>query len=65
MAETEISRPFRGAAVAAILMALTLFVGSTGPVETTCTGPSGGVENCAGPEHSLISAKDLIREARY
>ncbi len=29
-------------------MALTLFVGSTGPAEATCTGPSGGVENCAG-----------------
>lgn len=36
------------AAVAAILMALTLFVGSTGPAEATCTGPSGGVETCAG-----------------
>ena len=35
-------------AVAAILMALALFVGSTGPAEATCTGPSGGVENCAG-----------------
>lgn len=36
------------AAVAAILMTLTLFVGSTGPAEATCTGPSGGVETCAG-----------------
>ncbi|BCG73009.1 outer membrane autotransporter barrel domain-containing protein [Mesorhizobium sp. 113-1-2] len=29
-------------------MALTLFVGSTGPAKATCTGPSGGVETCAG-----------------
>jgi len=49
---TRLKQGFLGlsavAVVAAFVMATALFMGSTRPAEAACTGPSGGVETCAG-----------------